>query len=118
MSNSFEDLEVWKRACRQALEIYSILKDTKDYSLKNQMERAAVSVPSNIAEGAGRNSKAEFNQFLGYATGSTYELETQLLLSEKLGFLETEELATLLQGLQRIQKSIYSLKSSLMNQKN
>ncbi len=57
---SFEELEVWKRACKLAIRIYDLLKDCKDYGLKDQMTRAAVSIASNIAEGAERNSSADF----------------------------------------------------------
>jgi four helix bundle protein len=64
---SFEDLEVWKRACKLAVEVYRVLKDCKDFGLKDQMNRAAVSIPSNIAEGTERNSVKEFAQFLHVA---------------------------------------------------
>ena len=57
--NSFEDLEIWQKACRVSVRIYEILGDCKDYGLKDQMTRAAVSIASNIAEGAERDSKAE-----------------------------------------------------------
>ncbi len=106
-SASFEDLEVWKRGCRQALEIYAVLKSTKDFGLKNQMERAAVSVPSNIAEGAERDSPKEFIRFLNIAKGSNAELRTQIYLATKLGIIvdpnaliqEAREISAMLQGL-------------------
>lgn len=106
-SASFEDLEVWKRGCRQALEIYAVLKSTKDFGLKNQMERAAVSVPSNIAEGAERDSRKEFIRFLNIAKGSNAELRTQIYLAAKLGIIadpnqliqEAREISAMLQGL-------------------
>ena len=75
---SFEDLEVWKRSSRLAVEIYSALRDCRDFSLKDQMTRAAVSIPSNIAEGAERYSDKEFARFLYIARGSSAELRTQL----------------------------------------
>ena len=106
-SASFEDLDVWKRACRQALEIYQVLKSTKEFGLKNQMERAAVSVASNIAEGAERDSPKDFIRFLNIAKGSNAELRTQLYLASKLNLLpepktlikEAKEISAMLQGL-------------------
>jgi four helix bundle protein len=65
MYNSFENLEVWKRACKLAVDTYGVLRDCKDYGLKDQMTRAAVSIASNISEGAERNSKLEFAHFEG-----------------------------------------------------
>jgi len=62
---SFEDLEVWKLACRISVQLYRDLHDCRDFGLKDQMTRAAVSIASNIAEGSERNSKADFNRFLG-----------------------------------------------------
>ena len=73
---SFEDLEVWKRSSRLAVEIYSALRDCRDFSLKDQMTRAAVSIPSNIAEGAERYSDKEFARFLYIARGSACLLYT------------------------------------------
>ena len=85
--SSFEKLAVWKRGGRQALAIYSALKDTKDFGLKNQMERASVSVPSNIAEGAERKSTQEFIRFLNISLGSNAELRTQIYLAKELGII-------------------------------
>ena len=65
--SSFEDLEVWLRACRLAVRIYEVLRDCKDYGLKDQMCRAAVSIASNIAEGAERGTAVEFMRFLHIA---------------------------------------------------
>ncbi len=81
--NSFEELDVWKRACRLAVGIYESLQNCRDYGLKDQMTRAAVSIASNIAEGAERNSKAEYIRF----TQAT-ELVTEL-----------KEISSMLQGL-------------------
>ena len=74
--SSFEDLEVWQRACRLAVRIYEVLKNCKDYGLKEQMTRSAVSIASNIAEGAERDSTLEFIRFLHIAKGSAAELRT------------------------------------------
>ena len=66
MIKTFEDLDVWKRSCQLAVDIYSALHDSKDFGLKDQMQRAAVSVASNIAEGAERKTTPDFLKFLNY----------------------------------------------------
>jgi four helix bundle protein len=63
---SFEELDVWKRACKLAVDVYVVLKDCREFGLRDQMNRAAVSIPSNIAEGAERDSKKVFMHFLKY----------------------------------------------------
>jgi len=93
---SFEDLEVWRRSCRLAVEICTLVKGCKEYVLKDQMSRAAISIASNVAEGAERGSKAEFVRFLNIAKGSAAELRTQLYISVRLGSIISEEKATVL----------------------
>lgn len=107
----FEDLEVWKRACRQSVHVYRTLEPWKRYSLKDQMERASLSVPSNIAEGQERDSDGDFVRFLRIAKGSNGELRTQIYLAAELGLLEqdkcramiteSKEISSMLQGLIR-----------------
>ena len=80
--SSFEELEVWKRSCRLAVRIYEVLKDCRDFWLKDQMTRAAVSIASNIAEGAERDSVSEFIRFLHIAKGSAAELRAQIYIAE------------------------------------
>ena len=75
---SFESLEVWKRASRLAVRLYQALTNCRDYGLKDQMTRAAVSIPSNIAEGYERGTNKEFLRYLNIAKGSASELRTQL----------------------------------------
>ena len=85
-----KDLDVWKAGIDLSLKVYEITKDfprEEVYSLTSQLRRAAVSVPSNIAEGAARNSDKEFTQFLYIALGSLAELETQIILAERLGYI-------------------------------
>ena len=85
--HDFRKLSVWANSIELAKEVYGIVETfpvEESFGLTHQIKKSVVSIPSNIAEGAGRNSNAEFNQFLGYANGSSYELETQLILSEKL----------------------------------
>ena len=88
-TESFKDLIVWQKAYRLVLEIYKITRDFprfEMYGLAHQMRRAAVSIPSNIAEGYGRSHKAEYRQFLSISYGSLSELETQYLLSIDLQY--------------------------------
>ena len=88
---SFEDLDIWKQSMRQATEIYSVFKDCKDFAFKDQIQRAAVSVPSNIAEGFERNTNKEFIQFLHIAKGSNGELITQLYLAMTFKYIDKKK---------------------------
>ena len=110
--SSYRELIAWQKAIDLVTEIYSITKEfprEETYGLTSQLRRSAVSVPSNIAEGQGRATKGEFIQFLCHARGSLFELETQIVLAEKLGYItpETEsqvalritEVARILNGL-------------------
>ena len=93
-TKSFKDLIVWQKSYRLVLEIYKITKDfpkSGTYGLSQQMRKAAVSIPSNIAEGYGRKHKAEYRQFLSVAYGSLSELETQYLLSVDLQYTKNRE---------------------------
>lgn len=98
----FEDLEVWKESMRLAVQIYEITAKWRDYGLKDQMQRAAVSVPSNVAEGYERGANREFVQFLHYAKGSAGELRTQMYLAAKLGQIEGSESRSLLERSRKI----------------
>lgn len=89
-----KQLDVWKLSIELTLELYEITKKfpkEEIYSLTTQLRRAAVSVPSNIAEGAARNSDKEFVQFLYIALGSLAEVETQVILAEKLSYLSNSD---------------------------
>ena len=86
---SFEDLEVWKRACRLAVQVYQTLADCRDYGLRDQMTRAAVSIASNIAEGAERDSTQEYIRYLHIAKGSAAELRTQLYIAQRIGIIDS-----------------------------
>jgi len=89
---SHKDLDVWKKSMELVTSLYRLTSgfpQQEQYGLSNQIRRSAVSIPSNIAEGAARNSDREFKQYLYIALGSASELETQLLIAEKLGFLAT-----------------------------
>ena len=89
MGQSFKELLVWQRAVQLCLAICKLtasFPDSERFGLTNQMRRAAVSIASNIAEGYGRSTRGEYLQFLGHARGSNCELETQLVISNGLGF--------------------------------
>lgn len=111
--HDFRKLNIWNDAMDLAVNVYQLtneLPSEEIYNLSHQIKKSAVSIPSNIAEGAGRNSNNEFNQFLGFATGSSYELETQVLLSERLNFLSKEEVNPIIEELHSLQKRIYNFK--------
>jgi four helix bundle protein len=87
---SYRELVVWQKAVDLVTEVYSMTKDfprDEVYGLTSQLRRSAVSIPSNVAEGQGRATKGEFIQFLCHARGSLFELETQLLIAGKLGYI-------------------------------
>jgi four helix bundle protein len=89
MSQDYRDLNVWNKAIELTVCIYKLTQSfpsSELYGLTAQLRRAGVSIASNIAEGRGRLSAAEFRQFLGVAQGSTYELQTQLIVAKSLGF--------------------------------
>ena len=90
----FENLEVWKKSIILVKEVYTLVKlfpKEENYALSDQVRRSVVSIPSNIAEGSGRNSPKEFVQFLYIALGSINELETQLIIAKEIGYLKDIE---------------------------
>ena len=113
MYNSFENLDVWKKACTLTVDIYDTLKNCKDYSLKDQMTRAAVSIASNIAEGAERDSPKEYIRFLHIAKGSAAELRTQIYISCRIGIITIDNQKEFTEKLIVISKMLQSLIKSL-----
>ena len=104
-----KDLDVWKDSIELVTRIYRLVSNfpkEERFGLVDQMKRAAVSIPSNIAEGAARNSQKEFLQFLYVALGSIVELDTQLIISKKLGFLNNENI---LEHLEKIKSKLLGL---------
>ena len=110
---SFEDLEVWQRACRLAVEIFEQFRSCDFINLKNQIERSALSTPSNIAEGAERGGVKEFSQFLKIAKGSCGELRTQLYIAAKLKSLESQKSKSLIAESKEISAMIEGLRKSI-----
>ena len=93
--SNYKDLTVWQKSIDLTEEIYRLVKKLpkeETYALSDQMRRSAVSIPSNIAEGQGRESKNEFRTFLSIAKGSISELETQLLICVRLGYLSDDDI--------------------------
>ena len=116
MDKPHKKLEVWKKSMEMVLEVYRITKGfpgEEKYGLISQIRRAAVSVPSNIAEGAARNTKREFINYLHTAQGSLSELDTQLELSLGVGYITSESLKPIQDLIQSIDKMLTGLIKSL-----
>jgi four helix bundle protein len=119
MSQSFRDLLVWQKAMQLTVAIYRLTQGfprEEIYGLTSQIRRAAVSVPSNIAEGQGRLNSAEFRQFLGVARGSVCEVQTQLEIARALQFGKPELLNDAESLSHEVGKMIYSFLESLKDQ--
>lgn len=110
---SFEDLEVWQRGCRLSVDIYQTFENCKFDSLRHQIERAGLSVPSNIAEGAERGGAKEFGQFLKIAKGSCGELRTQFYIAGKLKVLESGKARQLVKESREISAMLEGLRKSI-----
>ncbi|HJZ41580.1 MAG TPA: four helix bundle protein [Bacteroidales bacterium] len=111
-----KDLILWQKSIEFVTDIYRVTRNYPKeelYGLTNQLRRAAVSVPSNIAEGAARSTKKEFNQFLHISLGSLSEIETQLIISENLGYLSKGDSALNIEKLTEIRRMLLGLIASL-----
>jgi len=116
MINSYRDLKVWKNSRDLAVDCYKLttaFPKAEQYGLASQLQRAAVSVPANIAEGRGRQHTKEFLQFLSIANGSLAELETHLILAERLGYADKEIMHSMLEKCAEIGRMLSGLKRSL-----
>lgn len=112
----FKELEIWKRSrvfCSSIYSLTALFPDSEKFGLTNQLRRASVSVPSNIAEGSSRKSNKDFSRFLQIALGSCYEIETQLLIAFDLEFISREDLNRISKELSEIIKMISRFKSTL-----
>ncbi|MGC4005156.1 MAG: four helix bundle protein [Pirellulales bacterium] len=112
MYRSFEDLEVWKRSCQLAVHVYESLRETREFGLRDQMQRAAVSIASNIAEGHERTTK-DFQRFLSISRGSAAELRTQCYIAAKIGVISAQQMADFVTELKEISKMLAGLARSL-----
>ncbi len=112
----YKELSVWQKAMELVVEIYKITEKfplKERYGLISQMNRCAISIPSTIAEGAGRNTTKDFDHFLAISLGSSFELHTQLVLSNRLGYVPMEAVEKLELELSHIQNMVVKLKKSL-----
>lgn len=107
--NRFEDLEVWKESMQLTVSIYSEVKDLKDFSFRDQIQRAAVSIPSNIAEGFERQSNKEFVRFLYISKGSSGELRTHLYLAVALGYISKKVGDEFIEIAEKLSSKLYRL---------
>jgi four helix bundle protein len=109
----FEDLEIWKESMEICQEVYAALKECRDFGFRDQIQRASVSVPSNIAEGYERKSKKETSHFLYIAKASCGELRTQLYLAISFGYIANEKGSTLIERCIALSIKIYNYTQSL-----
>lgn len=115
----FKKYDIWKLSHQLTLTIYTIstsFPKDETYNLVSQIRRSTLSIPTNIAEGCGRNSDKEFNQFLNIALGSATETEYLILLAKDLNYLNEENYLLLDQQINTIKSKIYTLKNKLIQQ--
>jgi four helix bundle protein len=118
-SSRYQDLVVWQKAMLLVKSVYQLTKrfpDDERFGLTSQLRRAAVSIPSNIAEGQGRLTKGEFKQFLGTARGSVFEVETQLLLAVDLNYIDQASAQSTLELSGEVSRMLNGLIKSLGDQ--
>jgi four helix bundle protein len=114
--HSFRDLVVWQKSVELVTEIYRLSKKfPKDevFGLTSQIRRAAVSIPSNIAEGRGKSSKGEFQQCLHHSRGSLAEVETQIIIAQNLGYLTAAETESVMEMIAEVGRLLHGLLTSL-----
>lgn len=110
--HNFKEFQVWQRGMSLVKDIYQMTSSfpaEEKFGITSQIRRCAVSIPSNIAEGAGRKTDKDFSRFLSISLGSQFELETQLIVSKEIGFLSEEQLTSTTQELNEIQKMTRTL---------
>jgi four helix bundle protein len=118
--HNLKGFKIWHKAIDLSVEVYKATEKfprEETYGLTSQIRRAAVSIASNIAEGAGRNSNTEFVYFLAISNGSSYELQTQIIISNKLGLMSEESMNSLLIKVDENQKMNYQLQKTLKNKR-
>ena len=116
--HNYRELKIWKSAIEISLVVYKLIEqfpEIEKYNLSSQIRRSAVSVPSNIAEGAGRNSDKDFLRFLGIAQGSAFELQTQIIIAYKLKLINELEFETINDSLDELEKMIWGFQKKLLS---
>ncbi len=114
--HNIENLKIWQKSIELTKTIYLLVSELptdEKFGLTSQIKRSAVSIPSNIAEGSGRNSQKEFKHFLSIANGSAYELQTQLILLIELGLINKNKIQPVIELCIEIQKMNYSFQKRL-----
>ncbi|MFC2151376.1 four helix bundle protein [Bacteroidota bacterium] len=114
--HNFKELIIWQKARKLVKDVYVAVKlfpDDEKFGIISQIKRASVSIPANIAEGAGRNSDKDFGRFLDIANGSSYELETLIILSFDLEYLNKSEFEIIIDKIKEVQKMIYSFRNKI-----
>ncbi len=114
--NRFKELKVWQESMELTQHVYklaSLFPTEERFGLISQIQRSAVSIPSNIAEGCGRNSSLEFKRFLAIALGSAFELETQLILAQKIGYFQVPDSNSVFNQIEKIQAMLINLSKSI-----
>jgi four helix bundle protein len=113
-THNFRRLEIWQNSIELTKSVYSILPqipNDEKFGLKSQISRSSISIASNIAEGSGRSTNKDFSHFLGISLGSSYELETQLILVQDIFSIECDKIIT---DCQAIQRKIFKFKNALI----
>ena len=119
--HNFEKLKIWQKAMDIAVHVYeisSLLPNDEKFNLIHQIKKCAVSIPSNIAEGSGRNSDKEFMHFLGIANGSTFELITQLILAKRLNLVNEDLIQPTINQLVEVSNMNFSFQRALKDKIN
>lgn len=114
--HNFKNLTVWQKSIDLTIEIYSLTRNfppEEKYGLTSQIRRAAVSVPSNIAEGAGRRSHKDFKHFLSISNGSIFELETQIVAAHRLNLIDETLMNEIIAKICEVQKMLYGLEKAI-----
>lgn len=114
--HNFKELKVWQKSIELAVDVYEAcvtLPIDERFGMISQMKRCSISIPSNIAEGSGRGSNPQLKHFLSISQGSAFELETQIIISQRLGLLSDALANGLVEKVSEVQKMIYSLERKL-----
>lgn len=114
--HNFKELNIWNEAKDYSVLIYKMTSNfpaSEIYGITSQIKRAVISIPSNIAEGAGRNSDKDFSRFIAISLGSSFELETQLIIANELDFIDNEKFKELIETLSKIQKMLVNFQKHL-----
>lgn len=115
--HNYKDLKIWNEGMLLAKMVYeatTLFPNNEKYGLTSQINRSVVSIPSNIAEGAGRNSNKELVQFLSIALGSAFELETQIILANSFGFIPDKQFEEISEQVIKVQKMINGFRMSII----